>query len=201
MKQRDYSKNIASAIDTFLTEDDWKYTFDENRGLFKFGLSLKGKLQQLNYILEIREDDFVVYAISPLGADEADQKMMATMAEFVCRANYGLLNGNFELDMRDGEVRYKSFVDCEDITPSSEMIRNSIYCPASMFKRYGEGLIDIIFGGSTAKAAADKCENSSRSERPASTSDASDASDDEDMADMIARLAQRFGESDDTASE
>ena len=157
MKQRDYSKNIASAIDTFLTEDDWKYTFDENRGLFKFGLSLKGKLQQLNYILEIREDDFVVYAISPLGADEADQKMMATMAEFVCRANYGLLNGNFELDMRDGEVRYKSFVDCEDITPSSEMIRNSIYCPASMFKRYGEGIIDIIFGGSTAEAAADKC--------------------------------------------
>ena len=30
-----------------------------------------------------------------------------------CRANYGLLaNGNFELDMDDGEIRYKVFIDC-----------------------------------------------------------------------------------------
>lgn len=69
---------------------------------------------------------------------------MAIMAEFICRANYGLKNGNFELDMRDGEIRYKSFVDCEGLTPTTEMVRNSIHCPAAMFDRYGDGIVDII---------------------------------------------------------
>ena len=65
--------------------------------------------------------------------------MMASMAEFVCRANYGLVSGNFELDMRDGEIRFKRFAECEGITPTSEMVCNSIHCPAAMFKRYGAG--------------------------------------------------------------
>ena len=27
-----YSKEIAAVIDTFLTNDDWKYHFDEDKG-------------------------------------------------------------------------------------------------------------------------------------------------------------------------
>ena len=86
--------------------------------------------------------------------------MMAQMAEFLCRANYGLQNGCFELDFRDGEIRYKSFIDCDDMMPSFEVIQNSIYCTAGMFQRYAPGIVDIIFSGCTAKAAIEKCEKS-----------------------------------------
>lgn len=84
--------------------------------------------------------------------------MMASMAEFVCRANYGLTNGSFELDMRDGEIRFKSFVDCEGTTPTAEMIRNSIHCPAAMFERYSAGI--VVLGNATVKEAIVKCEKS-----------------------------------------
>lgn len=124
MKNRAYSKNIADAINSFLTEDDWHFSFDDQCGLFKFGLNLKGRIKKVSYIVDVKDDEYVVYAISPIGADEKDEKMMAVMAEFICRANYGLKNGNFELDMRDGEIRYKSFVDCEGLTPTTEMVRN-----------------------------------------------------------------------------
>ena len=162
MKERIYSKDIANAINTFLKEDDWHFSFDEQRGVFKFGLSLKSKIKKVNYLIHVKEDEYIVYAISPIGADEDDEKMMAAMAEFVCRANYGLKNGNFELDMRDGEIRFKCFMDCEDIMPSTEVIRNSIHCPAAMFKQYGDGIIDISVGNAISKKAVAKFYNSTK---------------------------------------
>lgn len=191
MKNRTYSKSIADAINSFLTEDDWHFSFDDQCGLFKFGLNLKGRIKNVRYIVDIKDDEYVVYAISPIGADEDDEKMMAIMAEFICRANYGLKNGNFELDMRDGEIRYKSFVDCEGLTPTTEMVRNSIHCPAAMFDRYGDGIVDIIFGNSTAKEAVAKCEKSPEEELRALLGEEFDR--DDDMEAMIARLAARFG--------
>lgn len=191
MKNKTYSMDIANAINTFLKEDDWHFSFDEQRGVFKFGLSLKSKLKKVNYLIHIKEDEYIVYAISPIGADEDDETMMAAMAEFVCRANYGLKNGNFELDMRDGEVRFKCFVDCEDIMPSTEVIRNSIHCPAAMFKQYGDGIIDIIFGNASAKEAIAKCEKSPMDELRSILGD--DFDEGTDIEVMLARLAERLG--------
>jgi len=207
MKERDYSMNIANAVCDFLNEDDWHFSFDQERGIFKFGLRLKGKLKKISYIVDIKDDEYLVYAISPLGADEDDSKMMANMAEFICRANYGLKMGNFELDFDDGEVRFKVHVLCEGITPTTEMIRRSIYCPASMFKRYGSGIVDIIFGAASGKEAVDKCEKRDESEirsiltellceEDGETGDTGD----DDLELMVARLAARFGVTDDEQS-
>ncbi len=195
MKEKTYSKSIANAINNFLTEDDWNFLFDDQLGLFKFELCIKGRIKQISYIIDVKEDAYIVYAISPLGADEADEKIMTSMAEFVCRANYGIRNGNFEFDMRDGEIRYKSFADCAGITPTVKMIKNSIVYPATMFNRYGAGIVNIIFGISTAKEAIDKCEKSSVEELRALLGDEVDSN--EDIQAMIARLAKAKTDSSD----
>lgn len=191
MKEKTYSTDIANAINTFLEEDDWHFSFNEQRGVFKFGLCLKGKMKKLNYVIYVRENRYFVYATAPLGADEDDEKMMTAMAEFVCRANYGIKNGNFEFDMRDGEIRYKCYVDCEDLIPSAAVVRNSIYCPAAMFDQYSDGIIGIIFGNMTAKDAVDKCENSPVEELRTLLGDDIDA--DADVDTMLARLAEKLG--------
>lgn len=160
MKNRAYSKSIATAINNFLTEDDWHFDFDDQCGLFKFGLDLEGLIKTVRYIIDVKDNEYIVYAISPLGPNATDEKMLAAMAEFICRANYGLKNGNFELDMKDGHIQYKIFVDCEGCTPTMEVVRNSIYCPAIMFDRYSAGIVDIIFSKSKAKDAIAKCEKS-----------------------------------------
>lgn len=153
-----YSESIAKDIAKFLDSDDWNYSFEEDKGFFKFGLSIKGNLKKIDYLIDVKDDCYIVYAVSPLGADSDSREMMLNMADFVCRANYGLMNGNFELDMRDGEIRFKSFVDCDGITLSNEVIRGSIYCPAAMFSRYGLGITGIIFNDMTAEDAIAKCE-------------------------------------------
>ena len=155
---KEYSQAIANAIHAFLTEDDWHFAFDEEKGIFKFNLTLKSKIRKVEYFIRVASNDYTVYTVSSISADEDDPKMMATMAEFVCRANYGLRDGNFELDMRDGEIRYKSYVNCKNYMPSQDVIRDSIYCPAAMFKNYGDGIVEIIFNEMSAKDAVDMCE-------------------------------------------
>ena len=197
MKEKNYSVEIANAIKFHLKEDDWHFSFNEEKGLFKFGLSLKSKIKNISYIVDVRDDEYIVYAIAPIGVDEEDKKMMATMAEFICRANYGLPHGNFELDMRDGEVRFKCFVDCDGITPTDDMVRHSIHCPASMFKRYGSGIVDIIFGNATAKEAVEKCEKATEDEIRSLLSELTEGEDEGELGEILAKLAERMGSPDD----
>ena len=160
MKKYNYSNEIANVVKQFLDEDDWHYSFDEEKGNFKFGLCIDSKMKNIRYLVDVDDDNVIVYGIAPVGADCDDKQMMAEMAEYICRANYGLQNGSFELDFRDGEIRFKSYVDCDGCMPAKDVIRNSVHCTAMMFERYSPGMVDIIFAGSNAKEAIEKCEKS-----------------------------------------
>ena len=202
MHKYEYSNELANLVKKFLVDDDWHFSFDENIGVFDFGLRVKSKIQKINYIVDVHEDEIVVYGMCPIGADYTDSNMMAQMAEFLCRANYGLKNGCFELDFRDGEIRYKSFIDCEDVMPSTEVIKNSIHCIAVMFKRYAPGITDIIFASCTAKEAIGKCKKSSEDElRSMLTEAVGEDMEGTDIETMIARLATRLGITEDSENE
>lgn len=200
MKERTFSADIANAINDFLTNDDWRYSYDEARGIFRFTLGVKGKLKKLNYLIAAESDSYIVYATCPIGADVDDSEMLARMAEFICRANYGLKNGAFELDMNDGEIRYKVYVACEDAIPSDHTIKRSIACPAAMFDRYGTGITDVIFGHADAKEAVQNCEKPAGQmmralleqamQRAGADSDSSDS--ETDIDELMAMLAERL---------
>lgn len=158
MKKRNYSVNIARKITCYLLSEEWVFFFDEKAGIFRLVFSPKGKIKKINFYIDIREHCYVVYAVSPVGADSDDEKQMAAVEEFVCRANNGQPNGNFELNMLDGEIRYKYFVDCDGIDLSDDMICKSIYYPMAMFECYGDGIINVIAGAATARKAVEYCE-------------------------------------------
>lgn len=193
MKKCNYSNEIANVVKQFLTDDGWLYSFDEECGIFEFGLRVRSKIQKIKYFIDIKEDEMIVYGICPIGADWADERMMAQMAEFICRANYGLKNGCFEFDFGDGEIRYKSFIDCDEVLPSTEVVKNSVHCTAAMYKHYAAGITSIIFAGSSAKEAIAMCEKSSDEELRSMLAEMGADAEDGDMSGMIARLAERLG--------
>ena len=141
-----YSNEIVNSIGEFLEKDDWHYSFDSDRGVFRFGVSVGNRLKNIRCRILVHDNCYTVYAVSPIGPDENNKDMMNNMSEFICRANFGLRNGNFEMDFIDGEIRYKTFVNCgNDVMPASEIIKESIYTPVAMFDKYGSGITDIIF--------------------------------------------------------
>ena len=197
MSKKAYSNDLVRVIEKFLNDDDWNFSFDDERGMFRFGLRIKGKINNINYVVDVKEEEYLVYAISPISADQDDKKMMTNMAEFICRANYGLNMGNFEFDFSDGEIRYKVHVPCEDIIPSTAIVKRSIYCPATLFEQYGSGIVNIIFNGASGKEAVEKCENNSSNDMrrmlaQLASEEGADSSD-SNVDELVARLAARLG--------
>ena len=201
MRRYEYSDEIVNVIKQFLEEDDWHYSFDEETGIFRFGLKIRSKMQKISYVIDVHDDEIVIYGMCPLGADHEDSEMMVQMSEFICRANYGLKNGCFELDFRDGEIRFRSYVDCENLLPSTTVVKNSIHCTAAMVKRYAPGIVDIIFGGVKAKDAITKCERevpSTKDELRSALEEALDGEvSEEAIGAVLSRLASELGISDD----
>lgn len=202
MRKYEYSNELVNLVKKFLVDNDWHFSFDENTRVFDFGLRVKSKIQKINYIVDVHKDEIVVYGMCPFGADHTDSNMMAQMAEFLCRANYRLKNGCFELDFRDGEISFRSFIDCEDVMPSTGVIKKSIHCTAAMYKRYAPGIVDIIFSGCSAKEAITKCEKSPEDELRSMISEVvGEDMKGTDIEATIARLATRLGIKDDSDDE
>ena len=91
----------------------------------------------------IYEREYVIYTIYE---KNAEKEYFNKVSEYLHRANYGLQNGNFEMDYRDGEVRYKVYIIFEDVDISIRMIKKSILIGMAMFIKYGEGLLRMMSG-------------------------------------------------------
>ena len=150
-----YSKEICQAITDFLDSDGWHYELDEERELIHFGVDIKGKLRSTKVYVDLRKDKYLVFSTVSLKADE---DCRAELRDLINRINYGMIFGNFEMDDRDGEVRFRMAVDCKNCIPNRNVIENSIVIPVLMVQRYGDALLAVMMGfasGADAYKAAD----------------------------------------------
>ena len=114
-----------------------------------FRSAFAGSSATIGLVGQVREDLEIalLYSVPPLRVPEERRR---EVAEFLTRANYGLLIGNFELDMEDGEVRYKTGMDVEgaELTPS--LIAGMVRANCATADRYFPGLVAIVHGGASA---------------------------------------------------
>jgi len=157
-----YSPELVEAIKTHIKEQDLHLVaFDEELGSFSFNMHLPAEFSSINVIIRVREDEFTTLAVCPVRPNTNDKEQMAKMAEFVCRANYGLRNGGFEFDFNDGELRYRCYVPCGEQIPSQELIRQSIATPALMLRRYSPGIIGVLYSHRDPEEMIQECEGDS----------------------------------------
>jgi hypothetical protein len=142
-------------LSSYLDNDEWFPRRIE--GKYAYSMSYSGKNGDLRCYAIVRVDleEFLFYAVAPVKVPE---EVRPAIAEFITRANYGLRIGNFELDYADGEVRYKSSIDFEGQTLTSDLIRNSIYPAVHTMDRYLSGLLRVSFGGATPHEAIEEVE-------------------------------------------
>ncbi len=147
-----YSKELAESIAAFFREDDWKVQFDEEDGVFRGGLSgLKGKIKDVGFLLYVRESSFLICHVLNLSATE---DVREAMCEFITRANYGMINGCFEMDMADGEIRFRHAVSINDVRVNrDETMRFAMLLGANMISRFGDGLVNVLFDLKTPEEA------------------------------------------------
>jgi hypothetical protein len=139
-----------TTLGRFLEDDEWYPQQLEDKTIYRMGFS--GKNGQLTCYAQVRVDleQFLFYTVAPVKVPE-EARMAA--AEFITRANFGLCIGNFEMDLNDGEIRYKSSLDFEGTMLTPELIRNAIYPAVQTLNHYLPGLMSTIHGGKSAAEA------------------------------------------------
>lgn len=139
-----YNPAIADVLVSVMDEMGIKRTFDQTskEGLFTIHMKIHSRLQNVMIHVLVREDNFSVLATLPLAADE---NIRLAVAEYLTRANYNMRNGNFEMNMADGVIRFKTYHHVGEGPLDRKAARLSLILPALMIDRYGNGLIDVLF--------------------------------------------------------
>jgi hypothetical protein len=129
-------------IVAFLREDGWPVQVEEQQ--LRVFTTYQGKNAQFNAIIRLRAkySQLICYSLFPQAIPAARRNAVSI---FLALANYGTIIGNFEMDFNDGEVRYKTSVDFENVSLSPALIRNIIYPNVMTMDRYISGIFSLIY--------------------------------------------------------
>lgn len=134
-------ESLWDVVLRFFVEDDWPL---QQVGAEPILLSVfQGEAGQWNCLIRVSEDQgrVVFYSVVP---EETPADRRLAMAEFLTRANYGMLIGNFEMDFDDGEVRYKTSIDVEGDRLTTALMQQLVYANVRTMDRYLTGIHQIM---------------------------------------------------------
>ena len=151
------ASQILNMVKEFFDHIDLKYELLEGEDVIRIVMPLDGKLTQTTMDIVFVDGSYTVLAYIPLRADEDCQQRVA---EYITRITYGLRYGNFEMDFRDGAIRYRLTLDCEDRTSLSyDLIMDTITIPRGSISTYGDGLVAVMYGVKSPEDAYKEVQN------------------------------------------
>ncbi|MBN9388906.1 MAG: YbjN domain-containing protein [Chloroflexi bacterium] len=147
---------IFDEVKAFFAYEDWPVQVSASEQLLE--TQFKGEQGQWTCYAQANEEahQFVFYSVCPTLVPSAKR---AAMAEFISRANFGLMIGNFELNFDDGEVRYKTSLDVEDTAINFNLIKNLVYANITLMDHYYGGIMKVIYSDKTAAELIEEIEN------------------------------------------
>ena len=89
------------------------------------------------------------------------------VAEFLSRANWGLIFGNFEMDWSDGQVVFRTSVPVVNETVSEGTLGHLVWANCMIMDRYLPGLMTVAFGRTSPKRAIARAEEEPKTPRKA----------------------------------
>lgn len=163
-----YSTALYTRVKQYLDADGLHYDETPEEGRFDFSINIHSKVRNVRVRIYVDDDNFSVVTTPQFGGDTSDPENMRALAEYTCRANYGLLQGGFQFDFRDGEIRYWSaMLTDDDSLPSIHVIGRVVFVAIMMWERYGDGYLKVALGGVAPEDAVNEAENSESAESQA----------------------------------
>jgi len=146
---------IYDAMTAWFQADDWKVQENPDESFLVAAFQGRHAIWQCYAQSREEQEQFVFYSVAGVKAPE---QARSEVADFLTRANYGLILGNFELDFSDGEIRYKTSFDAEGLEDPTPLFRSCIYANVLTADRYFPGLTAVMYGGSTPQQAVELVE-------------------------------------------
>lgn len=150
---KDRREEMRRQVAGFLDRIEYRYS-DVVPDEINFGLNLESKVSTVKIDMMFANDGYTTIAHLPIKAiaDYRDEVM-----RFITIVNANLRIGNFDLDLDDGEITFRTYT-CYDgmVVLSDAVISRSFEIPARVVDDYGNALIDVMMGYADAQTAIDR---------------------------------------------
>ena len=137
-----------------LKQNGWEFDFDIKNEIIK--LEVRGVNTNFHSFLLVDEEQESLLCNTHINQKIPHSKRLE-VCDFMSRVNYELANGNFEMDMDNGEIRYRTFLDLADAEPSKDQVLNIVWNGVLGFDTYYPGLMRLVYGNCSAEEAAAFC--------------------------------------------
>ena len=156
------SPNMLSIARSAL--DEWGLTYEvversnPQIPIIEFGMSGTYSSYRAIVSMDMEDQIFAVYYVCPLKMIESRRR---ELARYLAGANYKVMIGHFDLDFRDGEVRFKVSTILRGSMLSKEMVKQMIGISMKTMDKFFPGMMACEFGDIPADDALAALENTS----------------------------------------
>ena len=146
-------KSLFERVAGYLDTNDWHYTADTEKNYFSMGCRIKEA--SVRIVIDVFESDdwrrLLTFSTYPVLVAEHRR---AAVVEALTRINYQLVYGNFEMDLADGEVRFRTVVEAEKEL-DDPMIDRVLNANLRAADRYFAALMTITYGNASPDTVID----------------------------------------------
>lgn len=127
---------IINRLKEYLNNKQWHYTYysprkNDSQQSHHLSLRMLNKQIDCGYLFRVQEGNnlLAVYGILPFLIPESHQSAAMLL---ITQINYDMLIGNLEMDISDGEVRYKNAIDVEAVGIDDHIIEHLLQTVITM---------------------------------------------------------------------
>ena len=137
---------MLNLIKEYLKKQDWQFSKLEDKNVLLFGIG--GKNGNFQCVADVNEEEQKFIFFSICGANAPLEKRSEVLG-LLNQLNYTLFLGHFDMDVEDGEIRYKTSILYKHITPNTDLIDQIIMTSIVAMDTYLPAIMGVMFGGLT----------------------------------------------------
>ena len=139
---------IVDYLKQYFNDKQWHYTHyrpktNDSQQSHHLSLRMRNKQLECGYLFRVQEKNnlLAVYGILPFLVPETHQNAAMLL---ITQINYDMLIGNLEMDVNDGEIRYKHAIDVEAVGINDHILENLLQSVIAMTTVAYEIFDDLI---------------------------------------------------------
>jgi hypothetical protein len=134
---------LFDLITKTIQADDWSFQVIETESVIALDITLESGQFRCYFLVDEETECVQFHTVLPVNVP---LKKRNVACEFICRVNYVLLIGHLDIDLDDGEVRYKTSGIFQEAPVTLNSIRNLIYPNLMMADHYFPAFLKVIYG-------------------------------------------------------
>jgi hypothetical protein len=161
-RARENGLRAYKTVEKVLTDIGWEPEPTGDEGVLRVDFSVDNiPVSEAFADVRIDYERFVYYLNF---RDRAPSRHRQQTMEFVTMVNYDLVTGNFEFDLSNGSVRFKSSIDFTKVNLNQTLVRNIILSAKDVVEDYADALISVMRGKKSARQALKDAESGGESD-------------------------------------